>query len=479
MNTAAARAMTLFLGALGASLLGACDGEHEAKRPSIVLISIDSLRPDHLGCYGYGPPTSPKLDAFAAAGARFTQAVSTTSWTLPAHAALFTGLFDSAHGLVENGLALSPEHVTLAETLKAAGYQTAGFYGGPYLHPTYGLGQGFDHYQSCMTQLPDDLADDAVRESSQQSFAPAHRDITSPRTVEEVRKWLATADDRPFFAFVHLWDVHYDYLPHEGILELFDPDYQGTLDAGGYMLNSAIRAKMEPRDLQHVLALYDNEIRFTDVYLGDLLAAFEWKAGARDDLLVVITADHGEEFFEHGNKGHQHSVFDESIKVPLIVRWPGHVAPGRVIDGQVRSIDLYPTLAHAGGAEVPASVQGRDLLPLLTGAASFASEPALLELTVGPIYERALRTETIKVGERSLGGAPKRSFGFQLDRDPGEKQPLAADAPDVERALAGMHELVHRSLELNRSLGGAPTRTTVDPALEERLREAGYLGAGK
>ncbi|MCC6409508.1 MAG: sulfatase-like hydrolase/transferase, partial [Planctomycetes bacterium] len=194
MNTSLPRVRGLALAALAAVLASACEHPNAPERPSIVLISIDSLRPDHLGCYGYAPPTSPTIDAVAAEGVRFESAVSTTSWTLPSHAAMFTGLFDSAHGLFENGLALSPEHQTLAELLKSEGYQTAGFFGGPYLHPTYGLDQGFEHYQSCMTQLPDDLTGDQIRESSRAHFGPSHRDITSPRTVDEVRKWLKDAD---------------------------------------------------------------------------------------------------------------------------------------------------------------------------------------------------------------------------------------------------------------------------------------------
>ena len=127
-------------------------------KPDIILISIDSLRPDHLGCYGYRQPTSPTIDNLAGDGVRFENAISTTSWTLPAHAALFTGLYDSAHGLIAAGLRLADANVTLAEVLSQAGYQTAGFFGGPYLHPTFGLDQGFQTYQSCMTTLPDDAS---------------------------------------------------------------------------------------------------------------------------------------------------------------------------------------------------------------------------------------------------------------------------------------------------------------------------------
>ncbi|MCK6446801.1 MAG: sulfatase [Planctomycetes bacterium] len=464
------------------ALLGVCAafaatgcGPGRDERPSIVLISIDSLRADHLGCYGYPKPTSPTIDAVAAEGLRFETAVSTTSWTLPSHAAMFTGLFDSAHGLVENGLALAPSHVTLAELLADSGYQTAGFFGGPYLHPTYGLHQGFEHYQSCMTQLPDDLTGEAVRESSKQSLAASHRDVTSPRTVAEVRKWIEQADDRPFFAFVHLWDVHYDYLAHPGILELFDPDYQGSLDASAFLLNPAIKPDMDPRDLQHVIALYDNEIRFTDDHVKDLLALFEWKA-EKENLIVVITADHGDEFFEHGRKGHQQTLYDEVVKVPLVARWPAKFGNPRVVKEQARLIDLMPTLATAAGAKAPEFVQGRDLFGPLSRGDALAKEPALLELSVLPYDLRVLRTESLKTGEGSVGGGEKKRFGFRLDRDPRETTPLAADDPELARGIEALHGLVQSSRALNDRLGADPERATVDPKLEAWLDQLGYTG---
>lgn len=178
------------------------------SRPDVVLISIDSLRPDHLGAYGYGPATSPAMDALAADAVVFEHAVSTTSWTLPAHAAMFTGLFDSAHGLYDNGRRLADSYVTMAEVLRDNGYRTAGFFGGPYLHQTFGLAQGFDHWESCMTRLDDDLGDQTVRAAAMASRGASHHDITGPRTLERVRAWLGGVDPRPFFLFIHLWDVH-------------------------------------------------------------------------------------------------------------------------------------------------------------------------------------------------------------------------------------------------------------------------------
>ena len=146
------------------------------------------------------------MDAIAAEGMRFEHAVSTTSWTLPSHAAMFTGLYDSTHGVFDNGRRLGDSFVTLAEVLSDAGYETAGFYGAPYLHPTFGLGQGFVTYQSCMTYIPDDSSDQSIRKSAQARKGGSHADITGPRTRNNVGKWLQSIDGRPFFLFIHLWD---------------------------------------------------------------------------------------------------------------------------------------------------------------------------------------------------------------------------------------------------------------------------------
>ena len=227
-----------------------------AAAPNLLLISIDSLRPDHLGCYGYGPDTSPFIDSLAHAGLLFENGLSTTSWTLPAHAAMFTGLRDSVHGLVDNGLSLNEEHVTLAEVLRQGGYRTAGFFGGPYLHPDFGVGQGFESYVNCMQAAAP--AGDGVRRDAMQQDSASHTDVTGPRTREAIARWAEEDDPRPYFLFIHLWDVHYDYRAPAKYLRMFDADYSGAVD-GRLMSNAAIHKDMDPRDLAHVLALYDAE----------------------------------------------------------------------------------------------------------------------------------------------------------------------------------------------------------------------------
>ena len=162
--------------------------------------------------------------------------------------------------------------MTLAEVLKQADYQTAGFFGGPLLHPTFGLNQGFITYQSCMTPILDDAGGEFIRKVSHKLSNISHSDITGPRTLEKFKSWLKTANDLPFFVFFHLWDVHYDYIPPRKYIDMFDPNYDGTINAKNFMWNKAICRNMPIRDLQHVIALYDAEIRFTDDILGKILA---------------------------------------------------------------------------------------------------------------------------------------------------------------------------------------------------------------
>ncbi len=473
---------TTRLGAAMALLLATCAASCAQKSapkdaPNIVFISIDSLRADHLGCYGYPKPTSPTIDALAAQGARFEWAISTTSWTLPSHAAMFTGLYDSAHGLVDNALALAAEHRTLAEVLADHGYRTGGFFGGPYLHPVFGLGQGFETYESCMAELDTKATEASVRDQSRLKHNASHSDVTSPRTLAAATRWLDSLDRaRPFFLFLHLWDVHYDFLPPKELVELFDPGYTGTLTGENFMDNPAVRAGMDPRDLMHLLALYDGEIRFVDNHLSQLVTVLK-ERGEWDNTLFVITADHGEEFFEHGQKGHQKSLFDEVVHVPLVLSWPARIRTGVRVSDPVRIIDLMPTLLTAAGVARRPKMQGRDLWPLIIGE-SLPFEPALCELLVDKREYRAVRTGGFKV----IQTHPSKALaGFDLASDPKEtiaKQILAPD-PRVVSGGRVLQVETERAREWLRGLGAGPEEIEIDPAMLEKLQSLGYVDKDK
>ena len=466
-----------------------CGGGADSERgtgtqPNIVFVSIDSLRADHLGCYGYDKDTSPFLDSLAARGLRFENAVSTTSWTLPSHASMFTGLLGATHGLVDNGLSLSEDHITLAELLKSSGYHTAGFFGGPYLHPTFGLGQGFEVYESCMTTTAAEVDGEELRTSAMHPDGPSHADVTGPRTAERVRAWAETREgrDEPYLLFLHLWDVHYDYMaPEEYEAQFVDPAYAGPAD-GRLMANPAIRSDMAAADLAHVLALYDAEIRFTDDVLRGILEDLEQR-GMLENTLVLVTSDHGEEFFEHGLKGHNKTLFDEVLRVPMIVAWDGELEAGRVLQDQVQLVDLLPTFAAVARVPETLPVQGVDLVPLFSGEPMPARD-ALSGLFIDGLTMRALRSnkrkvfrmrddqpglyiDLVKHPNESIDGAitPASPLEQQVDRRRGEKQ---------------LEEAVKRAAQLKRALGKRPpNQIELSPQMLEELRGLGYVGNEK
>jgi arylsulfatase A-like enzyme len=455
------------------TLAGACErmdggAAGAPSQPNIILVSIDSLRADHLGCYGYERPTSPTIDRLAAEGVRFDNAISTSSWTLPAHAAMFTGLYNSAHAIVDTGMRLADEHLTLAEQLSAGGYATVGFFGGPHLHPTFGLAQGFGEYVNCMMPLLK-MGDEA--EVPDESHHLSHVDITGPRTIEKLTAWLETAKQgRPLFLFLHLWDVHYDYIPPSRYVEMFDPDYHGDVTAESYMRNGAIHPNMTARDLEHVVALYDGEIRFTDDNLGQMLAALD-RHGRLENTLIVITSDHGDEFFEHGWKGHQRTLFEEMVRVPLIMHWPGRLDPGLAVEDQACLIDLLPTLLSLAGVPLGSEVQGRDLSPLLRGN-TLPAQAALCELLVDDRDYRALRTNEWKV---VLDRPARRAFFYDLRADPREQRPLAQMTERFQAALTELRELRNASIARGQRLDRTAGHAQLSDELQARLRSLGYV----
>jgi arylsulfatase A-like enzyme len=381
---------------------------------------------------------------------------------------MLTGLYDSAHGVIRDGLRLGEDHATLTEVLRDAGYRTAGFFGGPYLHPSFGLAQGFETYLSCMTWRPENLSESEIRVKVGQGAPRSTADVTGPRTLSRVGEWIEQAGATPYFLFIHLWDVHFDYLPPQRYIDLFDPDYDGDLDPHDFFLNPEIHDGMDGRDLEHVVARYDAEIRFTDDIIAAILEELD-QAGLFSNTMTVVTSDHGEEFFEHGGKGHRSTLFDELVKVPLIAHWPGHIRAGTVIDQQASLIDVMPTLLSLAGVPLPTEVQGRDLGPLLRGD-RLESAPALLELAVTTQLVRALRTNREKLIDLGSG----RLVYFDLEQDPDERRP-STDLAQMRDALSSLRRL-EREAEAFRDRTSGPVPAEPDPAILRQLESLGYVG---
>jgi hypothetical protein len=312
---------------------------------NVVLISIDSLRADHLGSYGYPRATSPTLDALAAQGVRFSHAVSATSWTLPSHMSMLTGRYPLAHGVLEDTDRLPDGIPTLAESLQGAGISTGGIVSMQFVGSSYGFGRGFDYY--------DDHTIPAKNE------VDALRDEPAPKVEELALRFLGDHQQRRFFLFLHFWDVHYDYVPPPPYDTMFDPTYRGSVTGENFLDNPAVYKGMPAADLAHLLALYDGEIRWVDDHIAHIVAALD-ALGLADRTAIIVTADHGDEFFEHGFKGHRRTLYDEVVHVPLIMRIPGQASA--VVDTPVSLVDLMPTILELTGVPAPAGLDGTSVM---------------------------------------------------------------------------------------------------------------------
>lgn len=479
----------------------ALDAPHAAQnsdRPNVIIISVDMLRPDHLGCYGYSRPTSPNIDRLAADGALFENAVSSTSWTLPAHAALFTGLADSVHGCTDTDTRLDDSRTTIAERLKARGYRTVGFFAGPYLHPVFGLAQGFDDYIDC-TSYAADASHAAEKRGSvegQKLMAASHADVTGPRTYDHVRAWLdahvsfpgaspasrpasaesaagdASPPPAPFFMFIHLWDVHFDFIPPPPFDRMFDPDYAGPVTGRNFFFDDSIHAGMPRRDLEHLIALYDGEIAWTDLHVGKILDQID-RLKLRDSTIVILLSDHGTEFFEHGAKAHRTTLFDESIRIPLIIRYPRRIAPATRVNRQAHITDVAASIIHWLSLPGADEVMGRPLIPSIPNDAP-DDRLALSELdSVGRKLSSYRRLDGKLISDRRNGG----TLVFDLLADPAEQRPLDRGS-DLQKSLT--RQVREFRALLARWRQRMPESASSQPAIPDevlrQLKTHGYVG---
>jgi len=336
-------ALPLAVAACGAPDPGATTAAE--RPPNLVLVSFDSLRADHLGTYGYRRDTSPNLDRFAARSIVYERAYSTSTWTLPAHASLFSSLYAEEHGARKTDAALSENVVLLPERLAEAGYRSAGVVSVGLLHRTFGFNQGWE------------IWDD-------ETAVPRGEDPERRRTSAIVGQRAAQLLDElapgPFLLFVHDYDVHFDYQPPPPYDTMFEPAEAPGFDPSNFAFNETIHRDMPQLHLERLVALYDGEIRWVDHNFGRLLAELE-RRGLDENTAVVVVGDHGDEFFEHGEKGHANNLFNSTLQVPLIVHLPGGRHGGRRIGTPASLIDVAPTLAALLGVAPPAAAEGRVL----------------------------------------------------------------------------------------------------------------------
>lgn len=447
---------------------------HVEKPPNILFISVDMLRPDHLGCYGYGRPTSPRLDALAAEGVLFQNQISSSSWTLPAHAAMFTSLPDAVHGCTDTDRRLPSMLTSLPERFRTAGYRTAGFFSGPYLHPTFGFDRGFETYVDC-TSYANTLDDKDVKDWAMDPavMRESHRDVTNPIIFANVKEWLDDHAHERFFLFIHMWDPHFDFIPPPPYDTMFDPEYTGWVSGQDFFNDPRINKDMDPRDLAHLKALYDGEIAATDATIGRILDELR-DAGVLDDTLVCVTSDHGTEFFEHGLKGHRKTLFDECIRVPLILRYPAGLPAGKRIAAQTRSIDIGPTMLELAGLGVPAGILGSSLLPLIEEGRPDFDNTAISELATAGRRMRTMRTPAWKFTDAMHSNL---RFYMDLKNDPREQRILRDMATGQGLELSRRYAKWAAALaRLREQLRVVPEQSDVPSDVMRVLKSVGYVG---
>ena len=445
--------------------------ETAAQASNVLFIVVDTLRADHLKTYGYAKGRTPHLDRFSQDALRFEQAFANASWTRPSFASLLTGRLPSNHGVMAKSDALAAKLETLPERLRSAGWHTAGFVTNFNVAPYFNFHQGFDEYRYLE---PDFVlgADDASAKLLLVQFLKqkvetwrALRGQVLPGTAyqdarkvnDEVLAWLGRAPSTPWFLFVGYMDPHDPYFRHP---------YEGK----GYARAAHPHPKVE--EAERLRALYDGEITFWDQNFGRLIESLK-KRGLYDDMTIVITSDHGEEFADHGGFWHGTTLYDEQVRVPLFVKLPRNEKGGTSVAHWVQSIDLMPTLLRQFGLSLPKGVQGGDLF---AGSEVVYSE----ESHEGNVL-RALREkregESLKAISANAGnprGLPTFEL-FQVDRDPGERRDISQqDAEQSREARASLSEW-----ESNASKGAIPRRQVSidhDQAAVERLRALGYVG---
>ena len=406
------------------------------KKPNVILFTLDTTRADHLPVYGYKDIRTPNIDSLAKRGVVFRECATAAPLTLPSHCSIMTGLYPTYHGVRINGnTALSADHVTLAEAYHSNGYETGAFIGAFVLDGRWGLNQGFDHY--------DDQFD--LKKFKKLDLGLVQR--PGNEVVDRTLEWLDQQKDKPFFAWVHLYDAHTPYAPPEP----FRSEYgsRGTI------------------------GLYDGEIAFVDEQIGRCIAWLD-KNGLRDRTIIAAVGDHGEGLGDHGEMTHGFFIYDYAIHVPFILSLPVHDSDNLQISSQVRTIDLYPTLLQASGIAIPKEVQGTSLWPLIeshgaAGPTLFAySESMAPSIQYGWSPLLGLRTAEYKYID-----APRPEF-YDLEKDPDEKNDLATQ----HRQIEAEYEKTLKDVVAATGAGApAPNTANLDSETVERLAALGYIGA--
>jgi arylsulfatase A-like enzyme/Tfp pilus assembly protein PilF len=420
------RVSLIFL-ALSGSLAAAQSAPKPA--PNVVLITIDTLRPDHVGCYGNKQIKTPNIDALAGEGVRFERAFAVVPVTLPSHTTILTGTYPMLSGMHDfSGNKLSPLQPTLASVLREAGYATGAVVGAAVLDSRFGLNQGFDFYYDHFdfSRLDEANLDEMERPGN----------IVADAALD----WLGKNAQKKFFLWMHLYDPHFPYRPPE------------------------------PYAHEYADHLYDGEIAFADEQVGRLLGFLKDK-GLYRNTLIVLSGDHGESLGEHGEKTHGFFIYNATMRVPLVIKLPESAA-ARTVTDLVSLVDLMPTVLAALGMEIPAQVQGRSLLPALREDKGDRDRSLYGETYLPRLHFNWSELRGAENARYHFIDAPRPEL-YDLTKDPGEVHNLFAEKKAVAEEMRSKLVALIREYSAGKEMA---EKTGLDPALMERLKSLGYAG---
>ncbi len=443
--------------------------QKQEKGPNVILISIDTLRADHLGCYGYKRKTSPYVDALASDGVTFMNTYASSPWTLPSHVSLLTSLHGANHQVSYENDSMDPSMLTLADILRVNQFYCAALTGGGFVSAKYGFSKGFNSYSDEGGVLRQDSAEHLFRAA---------------------KRWLEREKDKGFFLFLHTFQPHNPYAcpnPYKSMFLEEDARWR-HLDLMSYLGGMpGIFKELSEKERQNVIGLYDGEIRYTDEKLIGPLIALLKDLGLYDRTMIIFTSDHGEEFFEHHGWGHGHSLFDESLKVPLIIKFPKSRFKGQKIPDIISLVDIFPTVLNQMGIDYSGlDIDGQNLLPVVTGKEK-GDRIFLADVASHVLASRIPQKITMNRGREKL--ILSRKFSpedleffvypppplnpvelYDLALDPGERQNIA----DEKSQLA--NQIIQRINKIYEVAQKKKTRKLeMDEELKKQLKALGYI----
>ena len=441
----------------------------DSKAPNLLFILVDALRRDHLGAYGYPENVSPTVDRLAREGAFFTTVVSAAPHTVTSMPSIMTSQFPCIHGVDMRGeyeKEIPAGLETLAEMLSRRGYMTAAFVANPYIQIT-GLDRGFQEFHDLALLKTLIITGSKFYLRCMRIWGRYFNyELMYPiggRLNRRVISWLGERSSEPFFLFVHYMDVHNPYIPPRGFSEGLGDVIEGYFDAWEGIKRGETEKREERLDL--LKRLYDREILYMDSNLKEVLAALD-ELGMRDNTLIVLAADHGDEFYEHGDLGHNQTLYDEVLLVPLIFNMPGRIEATGAIGGQFTTMDLLPTALSILGLPVPSGLAGVSLYPFNTGWSTRTEERVLYSESRDYISARMEGWKLIRAKDSG------REELYDLKNDPLETVNVRRDKPDMADKL-GKALNNYRAMKKQRQFEPRPAKVT-DEA-REQLEALGYI----